>query len=435
MKIGAIQPPRLVTVDEGERSATWLELFYDLVFVAAVAMLGVRLATDASWNGWMSYVAYFVLIWWLWASHTFYADRFDTDDLVYRLLAFLQMVSIAFLAASLSTDDAGSTAMFAAAYAAARIILLIMYARAYRHVEVARTLVRGYLIGFGAGAVLWTLSIFVPEPARFVLWAMALAIDLATPYIIRKEQARVPLDVSHLPERFGLFTILVLGETIVAVTLGLSHVSWQVATSIAGIFGIAIATGLWWIHFDNVDGFVVRRRGDEKTWRPTVWIYTHAPLAIGIAMVGIGVEHAIIAADADHSYHTEERWVLVGGAIIALAAMSVIEIASNRQAGEVVRRRIVGNRVLSIPVLAIIGILALGPAITVILVAAVMAIQVVADVLAGEIRADDPEAEELDTEEFRIDQLPAEDTGPDETDSSTVEEEDVDAEGQPEEAT
>lgn len=382
MKIGAIKPPSLQTLEEGERSASWLELFYDLVFVAAVAMLGVRLASDASWNGWLSYVAYFVLIWWLWASHTFYADRFDTDDLVYRLLAFLQMVAIAFLAASLSTHDAASTAVFAAAYTAARIVLLVMYARAYRHVEEARALIRGYLIGHGIAVVFWATSIFVPEPARFALWFIALAIDFATPYVMRREQARVPLDVSHFPERFGLFTILVLGETVVAVVVGLSHVPWQVATTIAGVFGIALATGLWWIHFDNVDGFVVRRRGDEKTWRPTVWIYGHLPLAIGIAMVGIGVEHAVLAADSHHSYHTEERWILVGGAIVTLAAMSLIELASNRQSKEVVRRRILWNRLVSIPLLLIIGLIALGPAVTVILLATVVAVQVVADVLA-----------------------------------------------------
>ena len=201
MKLAAIRPPRLQTETEGERNATWLELFYDLVFVATVAMLGTRLAADTSLIGWYSYAAYFLLVWWLWASHTFYADRYDTDDLVYRFLAGTQMVAIAILAASVSTGPAASTAVFAAAYAAARILLLLLYARAYRFVPATRQLVRGYLIGFGIGASIWVASIFVPEPARFRLWGVALAIDLAPPFVMRKAQAASPRAVSHLPER------------------------------------------------------------------------------------------------------------------------------------------------------------------------------------------------------------------------------------------
>lgn len=356
MKLAAIRPPRLQTETEDERNATWLELFYDLVFVATVAILGTRLAADTSASGWFSYAAYFLLVWWLWASHTFYADRYDTDDLVYRFLAGTQMVAIAILAASVSTGSAASTAVFAAAYAAARILLLLLYARAYRFVPATRQLVRGYLIGFGIGASLWVLSIFVPEPARFWLWGIALTIDLATPFVMRKAQAASPLDVSHLPERFGLFTILVLGETIVAVTVGLGHVEWQWSTTIAGVAGLSIATGLWWIHFDNVDGRVVRRKGGGKAWQPTVWIYSHLPLAIGLAMVGVGVEHAIVASDHGHHYTSAERWLLVGGVVLALAAMVGIETASKRDIRDDLRTTLILSRVVVIVVALLVGL-------------------------------------------------------------------------------
>lgn len=357
MKLAAIRPPRLQTETEGERNATWLELFYDLVFVATVAMLGIRLAADTSGTGWLSYAGYFLLVWWLWASHTFYADRYDTDDLVYRFLAGTQMVAIAILAASVSTGPAASTAVFAAAYAAARILLLLLYARAYRFVPATRQLVRGYLIGFGIGASVWVLSIFVPEPARFWLWGIALAIDLATPFVMRRAQAASPLDVSHLPERFGLFTILVLGEAIVAVAVGLGHVEWQWSTTIAGIAGLSIATALWWIHFDNVDGRVVRRKGGGKAWQPTVWIYSHLPLAIGLAMVGVGVEHAIVASDHGHHYTSAERWLLVGGVALALAAMVGIETAARRDIRDDLRTALILSRVVVIALALLVGLL------------------------------------------------------------------------------
>lgn len=382
MRIAAIQPPRLQTVSEGERTATWLELFYDLVFVAAVAMLGTRLVADTSWTGWLSYLAYFAMIWWLWASHTFYADRYDTDDLVYRLMAGAQMVGVAFIAASVTTGPSGSTVVFATAYAATRIVLLLLYARAHQFVPETRELVRGYLWGFGAASVLWVASIFVPDPARQWVWAIAFLVDLATPYVMRKAQAAAPLDVSHLPERFGLFTILVLGETIVAVTVGLGHVEWQWATTIAGISGLVIATSLWWVHFDNVDGFVVRRRGDKKNWRPTVWIYSHLPLAAGLAMIGVGVEHAILASDHGHDYHLSERWLLVGGVVIALGAMAAIQTAAFRDSSERTRKLIIRNRLVALPIVMIIGLItALSATATVALLAIVCIGEVGADVV------------------------------------------------------
>lgn len=385
MKIAAISPPRLQTLGEGERSATWLELFYDLVFVATVAMLGTRLAADTSMAGWFSYVGYFVLVWWLWASHTFYADRYDTDDLVYRFLAGAQMVAIAILAASVSTGPSASATVFAAAYASVRILLLLLYARAYRYVPVTRELVRGYLTGFGAGAAIWFLAIFVPEPVNFWMWGIALAIDLATPFVVRKAQAAAPLDVSHLPERFGLFTILVLGESIVAVTVGLGHVEWQMATTITGIAGISIASALWWIHFDNLDGRVVRRRGGGKAWRPTVWIYSHLPLAIGLAMVGVGIEHAIVAAD-HHHYTDPERWLLVLGVTITLAAMVGIETASTRDLSEELRTTLITSRLIAIAIALLVGIIgSLTAAATAVVLAAICGLLVTTDLVIATI--------------------------------------------------
>ena len=152
-RIARITPPRLQTLDQSRgRTATWLELFYDLAFVVVVAVLGQRLHEDVSWSGLASFIGYFALLWWLWASHTFYADRYDTDDLVYRVLATAQMMAVLVIAASLTSGPAESTTAFAAGYATARLVLLAMYTRVYRHVAETRRLVGGYLIGFGIAA-------------------------------------------------------------------------------------------------------------------------------------------------------------------------------------------------------------------------------------------------------------------------------------------
>ena len=325
MKIEALRPPRLRTSEtEHHRTATWLELFYDLVFVVAVAGLGQRLLADHGWQGGLAFIGLFVPVWWAWAGYTFYADRYDTDDLGQRVLAIAQIMAVAFMAASISGDEADSTFAFALAYIAARAVLVFMYVRARRHVHETRQLVTGYIYGHSIGIGVWAISLAAPADVRPFLWAVGLAIDFYTPFHLRKVQAKVPLDVSHLPERFGLFTILVLGESIAAVVTGLSHQGWELGSIIAAILSIAIATGLWWIYFDNLEGSVVRRREGQRTaWKPTVWIYSHLPLAIGLTGTGIGLEFIVT-----EEFHTSQRWIVSLGAAGALIAIGLIHVST-----------------------------------------------------------------------------------------------------------
>jgi low temperature requirement protein LtrA len=205
---------------------------------------------------------------------------------------------------------------------------------------------------------------------------------------MRREQARVPLDVSHLPERFGLFTILVLGESIAAAIIGLGHVHWDFVATATAIVGVIVASSLWWIYFDNLDGFNIRRRGDERNWRPTVWIYSHLPLAMSIAVAGVGVDHAIVAAAHPEDWHDAERWLLVGSVGLALLSMAVILEATirpnDRDTGNIITARLIG-----VGALAVIGLLGfLGPFGVVTLIAAVVVAQVLADLILSGRTAD-----------------------------------------------
>lgn len=328
MKLASLRPPRLRTADEeGHRTATWLELFYDLVFVVAVAGLGHRLLVDPSWKGGLAFVGFFIPLWWAWVGYTFYADRYDTDDIGQRNLAAAQIMAVAFMAASVGGEETDGTFAFALSFIAARGILVIMYVRARRHVPETRELVTGYIGGMSLAIAVWTVSLIVPLEARIVLWAIGLLIDFYTPYRLRKIQAKVPLDVSHLPERFGLFTILVLGESIAAVIAGLEHEGWEMAPFIGAVLGIIIATGLWWIYFDNLEGSVVRRRKEQlKAWKPTAWIYSHLPLAFSLTAAGIGLEFIVT-----QHFDLKERMVVTLGMVGALLAMGMIHVAT--QAG------------------------------------------------------------------------------------------------------
>jgi low temperature requirement protein LtrA len=159
-----------------------------------------------------------------------------------------------------------------------------------------------------------------------VLWAIGLAIQLYTPYRVREIQKTVPLSVTHLPERFGLFTILVLGESLVAIVGALSHGHWELALTVGGILGVLIASAMWWLYFDNQEGRVVRRReGQRKAWQPTVWIYSHLPLVIAITSMGIGLEF-IVAQETDHG----GRWLMGAGVAAAFFAMALLAFATDR---------------------------------------------------------------------------------------------------------
>lgn len=380
-----LRPPTLRTSEsEHERSASWLELFFDLVFVVAVANLGKRLLADVDLSGTLSFIGVFIPLWWAWASFTFYVDRYDTDDLGQRVLAVFQMVAVALMAASIS-DKTDNTAAFAASYVLARVVLILMYVRARRHVSETRELVTGYIQGFSLGAGIWLLSVVVPGPWRFFLWAIGLAVEFGTPFYFRKIQAKVPLDASHLPERFGLFTILVLGESIAAAVVGLSHEGWKLAPTVAAIVGVVIASSLWWLYFDNLDGTVVRRKPEQaKAWKPTAWIYAHLPLATALVAAGIGVE--FIIEHATEELPTTDRWLVFGGTAVSLLAMALMHIATvsdNTARRDDVRARI---RVGSAALLVIIGLATPGAsALTIaVLVVVVLTAQVGLDVAVSE---------------------------------------------------
>ena len=386
MKVSALRPPRLRTTEtEKRRKVTWTELFYDLVFVVAVAGLGSRLLAGPTIKGAAVFTGLFVPLWWAWIGFTFYADRYDTDDLGQRILAVAQMVTIALMAASISGTETQSLKGFALAYVGARVILIVMYLRARRHVPETRQLVTGYVQGMSVAVTVWLISVFVPEPFRYVLWAVGLLIDIYNVYRVRRIQAKVPLDVAHLPERFGLFTILVLGESIAAIVAGLGHEGWIVGPAVTAVLSVMVAAGLWWVYFDNLDGTVVRRRAEQKTaWKPTVWIYGHLPLAIGLMATAIGLESAVIGAGG-HDWPMDERWLLIAGVGGALIGMAIIEVATER-ADNAISRRKAQLRVAGGLVAGVIGLLSglTGALTTMALLALLCAAQVGGDVWLAE---------------------------------------------------
>jgi len=325
------RPVRLWSADPIQsRRVSWLELFFDLIFVAAVAQVGVPLGEDYTVHGLVRYALMFLLIWWAWLGHTMYSTRFDADDVVQRLLTLLQIFAAAAMAANAKAAfDSRDSAGFGAAYAVLRAVLVVQYLRARRLKETHR-LTTLYSVGLGAAAFLWGLAAVIPAPARFWLWAMALLIDMATPWLAVQYTHKCPPDAEHLPERFGLFTIILLGESVAAVMHGMeSQETWSPSAAISAFTGLSLAFGYWWWYFDGARGAAERHvTSGRKTFLFQVWSYAHLPLYLSIAVLGVGVEHVIFFTSGAH-HHREDAWILTGAATALMTALTIIGFTSD----------------------------------------------------------------------------------------------------------
>jgi low temperature requirement protein LtrA len=326
-----VRSVRLWSTDPSKsRRASWLELFFDLIFVAAVAQVGVPLREDYTLHGLMRYALMFLLIWWAWLGHTMYSTRFDADDIVQRFLTLLQIFAAAAMAANAkSAFDSRDSAGFGAAYAVLRAVLVVQYLRA-RRVKETRQLTTLYAVGFGLAAFLWGVAALIPAPMRFWLWVAALLIDLGTPWLAVQHTHKCPPDAEHVPERFGLFTIILLGESVAAVMHGMeSQDMWTPSAAISAFTGLGLAFGYWWWYFDVARGAAKRDvTTNRKTLLFQVWSYAHLPLYLCVAVVGVGVEH-VISLPPDVHLHREDAWILTGAAAALMTTLTIIGFTSD----------------------------------------------------------------------------------------------------------
>jgi low temperature requirement protein LtrA len=224
---------------------------------------------------------------------------------------------------ALSVHDAlhGGSARFALTFVAVRGIVLVLNARARRHAAPARPLLNLFLVAFSTGAALWLVSVFVPEPARYVLWGVALVIELSAPWVGYRQIARAPIHASHLVERFGLFTLIVLGESVISVAQGAAEVDWTAATVAAAMGGFLAVACLWWLYFDRIDDGTVR-----SVLRGLIWNYAHLPLLGGLVSVAVGTEFAVREA-ATGTLDRSTTLALGGGTALYLLSTVVVGLA------------------------------------------------------------------------------------------------------------
>ena len=286
---------------EAHRAATPLELFVDLTFVVAVAQCAANLhhsIADAHVaDAVQVYPMVFFAIWWAWMNFTWFASAYDTDDVTYRVAAFVQMAGVLVLAAGVTEAFAGDFTIVTIGYVVMRMGLVSQWLRAAHEHPERRTTAHRYAAGLVVLQVGWVGLLLVPSAfLRLGFWTLVV-LELLVPYLAER-RGTTPWHPRHLAERYGLFTIIVLGESILSVTNGIRDALDGGAglgdLAVVAVGGLLIVVGMWWLYFDQpVDLETERSRVADRPWRPFVWGYGHYFVFGSAAATGAGLAVAV----------------------------------------------------------------------------------------------------------------------------------------------
>ena len=354
----------MVEGDGVGKRVSWVELYFDLIFVFAVGQTAHVIMEQPAWSGLASALGLFAALWWTWIGFVVLYNRHGEDRPSRRLFVLAGTLPCAVAAIELQGAPRGDSAGFALALAAARLVLAVAYPLAERTSAVARRAGTGY----GLSTVVFAVSAFVPGPWRFVLWGLALLQEagfllLADPKRRRAarerrrgrarerrpsrgEMMKVALteppdpdqriDTAHLAERFGLFMIILLGEIVVSVgvaSLGLSQRSLTFWLGLLG--GLVLAAALWWIYFDtaaHINEYVLRASGGNPTFAYGIYAGGHLSPAFALLAIAAGVNLSL----HEHPPNVA-AWLVSGGLAVYLIGTRAFLTTGHAALGRVLR--------------------------------------------------------------------------------------------------
>ncbi|GAQ70656.1 low temperature requirement protein A [Streptomyces turgidiscabies] len=283
--------------DESHRVASPLELFFDLCFVVAVAQAGVQLvhavAEGHAGEGILNYAMVFFAIWWAWMNFSWFASAYDNDDVLYRVVTLVQIAGVLVLAAGVSRAfEHHDFVLVWLGYLIMRLAMAAQWLRAARAADGAeRTTAVRYAGGVLLCMVGWLGLVVLPESGRpWVFLVMAL-VELAVP-VYAERSFTTPWHPHHISERYGLFTIIVLGEAIAAATVAVKS-GVEENDALADLLpiaagGLLIVFSAWWIYF------AVPIHGRLRTsGQAFLWGYGHYLIFASAAAIGAGLEVAV----------------------------------------------------------------------------------------------------------------------------------------------
>jgi low temperature requirement protein LtrA len=279
---------------EANRHATWLECFFDLIFVVVIDDLTHVLSHTRDGHldplQFWKFVLIFIPLWWIWASHTMYANRFDADDRKHRLATLFIMFLLVIVSGLIDQRFLASFDAIIVCYAGSKYIIAMMYfVSKYRHKEsVELTTAVGWVIV--AGTTISLASILFPAPQRYVVFYVGIGFDLLVfMSFLRRRLQVIPVHTEHLIERVGLLTIIILGESVTSLSTGLANISWTAERLLTAATGFVMISGIWWVYFDS---FHLLTKQKLTTGHSV--LYSHFFVFIGLSILASLIRHAIL---------------------------------------------------------------------------------------------------------------------------------------------
>jgi low temperature requirement protein LtrA len=321
--------------NETHRASTPLELLFDLCFVVAISMAAIELHHGIG-EGHLGpfvlrYVLVFFAIWWGWVNFTWFASAYDTDDVAYRLLTLLQIAGVLVFAVGIPAGMGHfDFTVMVLGYVVMRVALIGQWLRAAREDPAGRPAAVRYAAGVGIVQLGWLGWLALPTAVAYPVFVVLAAAELVVPLWAEYRGTETSWHPEHIAERYGLFTIIVLGEAILGITESLQGAlaggGLSGTVAMLAIGGLLIVFGLWWAYFKApaAEGL----RGALRT--TASWAYAHYVVYAGIAALGAGFEVAVDVA----THHSEATPVTAAASIaVPLAAVVVVLVWLQRRLG------------------------------------------------------------------------------------------------------
>ena len=347
--------------EEPHRVATVLELFFDLVFVVAIAQAAVGLehayVEHHVATGIVYYAIVFFAIWWAWMNFTWFASAYDVDDVPYRLLTLLQMAGALTMAAGIgdAMTEHHYTVMVSG-YVIMRIAMITQWLRAAACDPQRRTTALRYAGGIAVAQVCWVGWLWIPAKLQIPFFVVFALVELAVP-AVAEFRVNTPWHPHHIAERYGLLTIIVLGESILATTMSVQTARTEGGGGLelyllAGA-GLAIVFSMWWIYFDQPAPDLLTSLAKALKWG-----YGHLVIFAAVAAVGAGLQLAVVV----HSGEAEVPAALEGYALavpvaVYLLGVGVLQIFPRRRVPLTVAVLVTVVVVLAAPLLGKLSIM------------------------------------------------------------------------------
>ncbi|HEU0335188.1 MAG TPA: low temperature requirement protein A [Gaiellaceae bacterium] len=310
------------TPAEEERRTSYLELFFDLVFVFAITQVTALILGDPSAGGFLRAALVLGLVYWAWSGYAWMTNAIDIGSAGVRLAVVAATAGSLFVALAVPHAYEDQALWFAVPYLVVRVVHVLLYGYGLRADPAHQAALRKLAPWFLVAPAIVLLGAFLDGDARTAVWGLSLAIDVGGALAVGTAGFRV--SPSHFAERYGLFVIIALGESIVAVGVGAAESERDVLFATAVAVGFAGVAGLWWSYFD------IPARGAERTLTATpaerrgpfardVFTICHYPFVLGVILYAVAGEKML--EHPDEPLSTAGRWALGLGIAATLAAM------------------------------------------------------------------------------------------------------------------